>query len=197
MTTKDKIMVKSMTRTTMAFLLNIIRRSPSHPMAGRIQGRVDRLRQHLVDVFDDISRKRTAPAEPTDGLSDAKRRRIGAEVPGQTAPGPAGPALPQGQVTYAQLFTLTQDRSLLNFDAKTLPLDLVLRLVPPLLSSIDQTKFNAAINVGPSRHVYLHTDRVDRPDTIARAPGPATNQPCPGCRARDRQCARRRRRRRL
>lgn len=113
-------------------------------MAGRIQGRVDRLRQLLVEVFEDISRKRTAPAEPTDGLSDAKRRRLGAEVPEQTSP---------NMITYAQLFTLTQDPSLQNFDVKTLPLDLVLRLVPPLLTSIDKTKFDTAINVGPDEAV--------------------------------------------
>lgn len=125
-------------------------------MAGRIQGRIDRLRQALVEVFDDISRKRTAPAEPTDGLSDAKRRRIGAEIPDQTVPGSVYPPLPQGQVTYAQLYNLTQDQSLQNFDVKTLPLDLVLRLVPPLLSSIDKNKFDAAINVRDCRPPDSH-----------------------------------------
>ena len=79
----------------MSFLANILKkydlsiaelmaltllRNQQHPLAGRIHGTLDRLRQSLLEVFDETKRKRPALDEPTDGLSDAKRQRLGAEV---------------------------------------------------------------------------------------------------------------------
>lgn len=117
-----------------------------------MQGYVDRLRHSLVEVFDETSRKRAAPNEPTDGLSDAKRQRLGAEIPSSTAtPAQAAfPPLPSGPISYAQLFTVTNDQGARSFDVKAIPLDLVIRLIPPLLSSIDRGRFDTALNVSLS-----------------------------------------------
>lgn len=110
---------------------------------------MDRLRHSLIEVFDETSRKRAAPSEPIDGLSDAKRQRLGAEIPSAVATPPqaAFPRLPPGPVSYAQLYTLTNDQGAKGFDVKAIPLDLIIRLIPPLLSSIDQGRFDTAINV--------------------------------------------------
>lgn len=127
----------------------MLSRNPSHPLAGRIQQNVERMRHILTELFDETSRKRPAPAEPTDGLSDAKRQRLGAAVaPAPQVPTqPNYPPLPSGPVSFAQLYTLTQDQGIQNFDVKAIPLDLITRLVPPLLASIDQGQIDNAINV--------------------------------------------------
>lgn len=124
-------------------------RNPNHPLAGRIQQYVERTRHGLIEAFDETSRKRSAPVEPTDGLSDTKRQRVDAQVPQTSAqPGQtAFPPLPPGPATFAQLFTLTQDQGAKNFDVKVIPLDLVMRLVPPLLASIEGAKLENALNV--------------------------------------------------
>ena len=124
-------------------------RNPNHPLAGRIQGTIDRLRHSLIEVFEETTRKRPAPAEPTDGLSDAKRQRLGAEVPASTSSSqpPTYPPLPPGPVSYAQLFTLTHDKGAQNFDVKSIPIDLVMRVLPPLLAAVDRVQLDNAINV--------------------------------------------------
>ncbi|KAF2151395.1 mRNA cleavage and polyadenylation specificity factor complex subunit [Myriangium duriaei CBS 260.36] len=157
---KNKLLIRSMTRTTMSFLLNIIKKNPQHQLAGRIHGTLDRMRQSLVDVFDESRRKRPAPDEPTDGLSDAKRQRLGAEVAMPAISNAAAPFPPtSGPVTFAQLFTLTDDNGLRNFDVKSIPIELVTRIVPPLLASIDAAKLDAAINTVRSRFLKLSQPR--------------------------------------
>ena len=147
-------------------MLTVVR-TPTHPLAGRIQGSIDRLRQSLVEVFDEASRKRGAPVEPTDGLSDAKRQRLGAEVPSTSRMPRPATALPPGPVSYAQLFTLTEDQGAKNFDVKVIPLDLVMRLVPPLLASIDRVQLDTAINVCslsiPTSSATSHDGVVPKP----------------------------------
>jgi len=165
-----KVMIRSMTRTTTAFLINIIKKNPNHPLAGRIQQCIERLRHTLVDVFDESSRKRSAPSEPTDGLSEAKRQRLNAQMPQAPAQTPQIPALPQGPVSLAQLFTLTQDQGLKNFDVNVIPSNVVLSIVAPLLKSIDKTKMDAAINAVQTRYLSL----AARPATAATAARAAT-----------------------
>lgn len=123
-------------------------RTPTHPLAARIQQYVERLRHSLIEALDETSRKRPAPSEPTDGLSDAKRQRVNDSIPSQLPQSQEQyPPLPPGPITFAQLYTLTQDKGTTGFDVNALPLDLVIRLVPPLLASIDKAKFENAINV--------------------------------------------------
>lgn len=160
-----KVMIRSMTRTTTAFLLNIIKKNPNHPLAGRIQQCIERLRHMLIEVFDESSRKRAAPAEPTDGLSEAKRQRLSPQMPPPTSPTSQIPPLPQGPVSLAQLFTLTQDQGLRNFDVNVIPSNVVLSIVAPLLKSIDKVKMDAAINAVQARYLSL----AARPITAASA----------------------------
>jgi symplekin len=150
-----KVMIRSMTRTTTAFLLNILKKNPNHPLAGRIQQCIERLRHMLVDVFDESSRKRAAPVEPTDGLSEAKRQRLSPQMPQPTSPTSQIPPLPQGPVSLAQLFTLTNDQGLKNFDVNVIPSNVVLSIVAPLLKSIDKVKMDAAINAVQARYLSL------------------------------------------
>ncbi|TIA85781.1 hypothetical protein D6C76_00729 [Aureobasidium pullulans] len=165
-----KVMIRSMTRTTTTFLINIIKKNPNHPLAGRIQQCIERLRHTLVDVFDESSRKRAAPSEPTDGLSEAKRQRLNAQMPQAPAQTPQIPPLPQGPVSLAQLFTLTQDQGLRNFDVNVIPSNVVLSIVAPLLKSIDKAKMDAAINAVQARYLSL----AARPATAATAARLAT-----------------------
>ncbi|KAI4841584.1 hypothetical protein E4T45_09445 [Aureobasidium sp. EXF-8846] len=160
-----KVMIRSMTRTTTAFLLNIIKKNPNHPLAGRIQQCIERLRHMLIEVFDESSRKRAAPAEPTDGLSEAKRQRLSPQMPPSSSPTSQIPPLPQGPVSLAQLFTLTQDQGLRNFDVNVIPSNVVLSIVAPLLKSIDKVKMDAAINAVQARYLSL----AARPITAASA----------------------------
>ncbi|EMC93128.1 hypothetical protein BAUCODRAFT_36792 [Baudoinia panamericana UAMH 10762] len=153
MSGKDRIALKSMTRTTISFLLNVLKRNPNHALAARLQQRVEQLRHSLVSVYADSgSHKRPAPDEPTDGLDNNKRIRVDSETtngttPMQQHPQPTvwPPPLPPGPLSIAQLFTLSADRASIGFHVEQIPQPIVQQLVPPLLRSIDQKKFNDAI----------------------------------------------------
>lgn len=103
---------------------------------------MDRLARIRLDVFDEGSRKRGLPSEPTDGLDNNKRRRLGAEFPERSEPEP----LPLGPVSVGQLFTLTKDPALANFDVTSLTLDIMVRIIPPVLVHIDQQALDQALN---------------------------------------------------
>jgi len=123
-------------------------RNPNHPLAPRIHQYLERLQQSRTEIFDESKRKRPAPVEAVDGFDQAKRQRLGAEAAYVPAYGAAAPPLPPGPVSYAQLYTLTQDQGSTSFDVQAIPIDLVVRLLPPLMSSIDRVKLDGAINVG-------------------------------------------------
>lgn len=98
-----------------------------------------------LDVFDESNRKRPAPAEPTDGLDPTKRQRLGATVPSSTPP---IPPLPPGPVSYRQLFTLNPDGNTVGFDVQMFKdPEQLLRILVPILQSIDEAKLGNAINV--------------------------------------------------
>ena len=121
-------------------------------MAGRIKIYVDRLIQIRMEVFDETgSRKRGLPSEPTDGLDSAKRRRLGAEVPERADVAP----LPPGPNSFKDLYTLTKDPSLANFDVTSLPFDLMTRITLPVLQRIDQQSLNQAIDHLRARYLNL------------------------------------------
>ena len=104
-----------------------------------------------MDILDEGSRKRGAPVEPTDGLDDAKRRRLGAEVNTHKTI----PPLPPGPTSIAQLYTLTSEEGLRSFDVTQLPIDLVVRIALPVLQRIDQGLLNGAVNGVRSRYLAL------------------------------------------
>ena len=117
----------------------------------RIKQYVDRLLQARMDIFDEGSRKRALPSEPTDGLDSAKRIRLGAEVPSRLNP----PPLPPGPTSVAQLFTLTGDEGLTSFDVTQLPIELVVTITLPVLHQINQTSLEEAITNVRSRYNNL------------------------------------------
>ncbi|KAK0883043.1 hypothetical protein LTR87_003269 [Friedmanniomyces endolithicus] len=155
---KERVAVKSTTRTTMSFLLNVLKRNPNHPMAARLQQRTEQLRHSLIEVFSETGPgKRPAPDEPTDGLDNHKRMRTEQGIANgptaqqqQSQPGYI-PPLPPGPVSYAQLFTLNADSSAAGFHVEAIPLHLVNQLVPALLASIDQQRLTAAITAVQTR----------------------------------------------
>ncbi|KAK0901432.1 hypothetical protein LTR02_008629 [Friedmanniomyces endolithicus] len=155
---KERVAVKSTTRTTMSFLLNVLKRNPNHPMAARLQQRTEQLRHSLIEVFSETGPgKRAAPDEPIDGLDNHKRMRTEQGIANgttaqqqQSQPGSI-PPLPPGPVSYAQLFTLNADSSAAGFHVEAIPLHLVNQLVPALLASIDQQRLTAAITAVQTR----------------------------------------------
>lgn len=126
-------------------------RNENEPFAARIKQYLDRLAQVRLEIFDEGSRKRSLPSEPTDGLNNAKRIRVEAEVAGRTS----HPPLPPGPISVAQLFTLTTDAGLSSFDVTQLPIDLVVRITLPVLQQINQTSLDEAISNVRSRYLSL------------------------------------------
>lgn len=170
MSPKAKVQIKAMERTTRALLMNIYRRyhilaslrkagdanekrrNENSPMAGRIKVYVDRLIQARMDIFDEGStRKRGLPSEPIDGLDGAKRRRLGAGLPERASYAP----LPPGPNSLKDLYTLTKDPAFTNFDVTPIPLDLMTRIVVPVLQRVDQQAFDQAIH-----HVRVRYDSL-------------------------------------
>ncbi|KAJ9326167.1 hypothetical protein DTO027B5_5228 [Paecilomyces variotii] len=146
-----RVNLKSMERTARALLINVMKRNPNHPLALKMQQYIDRLSQSRLDVFDETSRKRGLPAEPTDGLDNTKRAKLGADTP----PIFKIPPLPPGQISYAQLYTLTEDVGLSTFDVKQLPIDLIVKITVPVLGRVDQGALTQAIEAVRSRYQTL------------------------------------------
>lgn len=120
-------------------------RNENEPFAIRIKQHLDRLAQVRLETLEEGSRKRAFPNEPTDGLNHAKRIRVEAEVAGRTN----YPSLPPGPVSVAQLFTLTTDPELSEFDVTHLPLD---KLVGMTLQALQQPSLDEAISCVRSRY---------------------------------------------
>ena len=121
------------------------RNSPDNPINGRIQQFLERMHRTRVEVFDESNRKRPAPVEPTDGLDPAKRQRLVAEPPSRT---PSVQPLPPGEVSWRQLYTLNAEGSTANFDVQNFrDPEQLLRIVVPVLQSVNPQKLEQAINV--------------------------------------------------
>lgn len=160
MSGKDKIAIRSMTRTTMSFLMNCLKRNPNNSFAGRLQQQLERLRHGLVEVFSENNQhKRPAPDEPVDGLDDAKRQKLDAEAVNGTTPlqqrSTTYLPLPAGPVSLAQIWTLTNDRNASSFHAERLPVAVLPQLVPAIVASLNQDQINDAINEVRTRWLRL------------------------------------------
>ncbi|KAL2862117.1 hypothetical protein BJX68DRAFT_223961 [Aspergillus pseudodeflectus] len=151
-----RVGVKSMERTTRALLINIMKRNPSHPLVSKMQQHIERLMQSRIEHVDETSRKRGLPTEPTDGLDAAKRARLDAETP----PVIKVPPLPAGRISYAQLFTLTEDTGLSSFDVKQLPADLLVKIVVPLLARVDQSSLNQVVDAVRTRYQTVQKQQM-------------------------------------
>ena len=132
----------------------------------RIKQHIERLIQARNEIFDESSRKRSLPIEPTDGLDNAKRARLGAEVQSKAQP----PPLPPGPTSIAQLFTLTSDADLTRFDVTQLPIDLIVRITLPVLHGIQQPHLEGAINAVRSRYLSLSQKPITKPQPSAPHP---------------------------
>ncbi|KAL2869978.1 RNA-processing protein PTA1 [Aspergillus lucknowensis] len=163
MTPTVRVGIKSMERTSRALLINIMKRNPSHPLVTKMQQHIERLMQSRVEPADETSRKRGLPTEPTDGLDDAKRARLDADTP----PIFKIPPLPPGRISYAQLFTLTQDAGLSSFDVKQLPADLLVKIVVPLLARVDQSSLNQVIDAVRTRYQTIQKQHIPQAQPAA------------------------------
>ncbi|KAE8150982.1 hypothetical protein BDV25DRAFT_171762 [Aspergillus avenaceus] len=154
-----RVGVKSMERTARALMVNIMRRNNNHPLASKMQQHIDRLMQSRQEAVDDSSKKRGLPTEPTDGLDNAKRARLEAESP----PLLKVPPLPSGPISYAQLFTLTEDAGLSSFDVKQLPVDLLVKIVVPLLARVEPSTMYQAVDAIRSRYQTVQKQQAAQP----------------------------------
>lgn len=136
MTLRTVITVRSLERTTRALLRFIIRWNPHHPMAPKIDAYLQRLQASKTAVFQGAQNLKR-PAEPTDGLDDAKRQRL--------QPPRRFPPMPPPPHSFAQLFTLTEDASLTQFDVKVLPEEMVSMISSALMQHIDSKSLDEAI----------------------------------------------------
>ncbi|EDP48864.1 mRNA cleavage and polyadenylation specificity factor complex subunit [Aspergillus fumigatus A1163] len=157
-----RIGVKSMERTARALFVNILKKNPSHPLAGKMQHHMERLMQSRLETIDDASKKRGLPFEPTDGLDNAKRARLDAETP----PLIKIPPLPPGPVSYAQLYTLTEDSGLSSFDVKQLPPDLLVKIAVPVLARVDPSALMQAVEGVRARYQTLTRQQAAKPQVV-------------------------------
>ncbi|KAE8372361.1 hypothetical protein BDV26DRAFT_102196 [Aspergillus bertholletiae] len=154
-----RVGVKSMERTARALMINIMKRNPSHPLASKMQQHIERLMQSRIETVDDSSKKRGLPTEPTDGLDNSKRAKLDAESPPLIKVSP----LPPGPVSYSQLYTLTEDAGLSSFDVKQLPVDLLVKIVVPVLARVDQSALHQAVDGVRMRYQTLQKQQAAQP----------------------------------
>lgn len=160
MTPRTVVILRSMERTTRALLRFVMRAIPNNPLEQKIQAYLLRLQQSRTAFFSDSpSLKR--PAEPTDGLNDAKRQRL-------TAGQRKVPPMPPPPNTIAQLFTLTEDPAIQQFDVKYLPLELIDFTIPLLLKSVPQENLDEASDAVRAR--FNHLQKASLPTPIPDIP---------------------------
>jgi symplekin len=165
MTSTNKVMIKSMEKTVVVFLANFLKRNPQNPLAPRIEQHILRLQQVRKDIMEGAGLKRPAADEPTDGLDQHKRQRLGANVSPKIVP----PPLPPGPISYAQLFSLTEDPAALNTNVTVVPMPLAAKsLVNLLRFNVDKDHLTHAINSIRERYSSLSTPLQ-----------PAINEPAP------------------
>ncbi|PYH46651.1 RNA-processing protein PTA1 [Aspergillus saccharolyticus JOP 1030-1] len=160
-----RVGVKSMERTARAVLEHIMKRNTNHPFFRKMEQHADRLKNSRLELVDEATRKRGAPAEPTDGLDKTKRTKLDAETPALIKI----PPLPPGPTSYAQLFTLTEDAEAARFDVKQLPPDLLVNIVVPILARVDQSALTQSIDAIRMRYETIQKRQAAQPPTAAAA----------------------------
>ena len=159
MTPRLHVIYRSMERTAFALLKFVLKTVPNHPMAEKIQHQMYRLQQQRMQLFTGTQGVKR-PAEPIDGLDDAKRQRLA---------GPAQyPNMPPPPNTVAQLFTLTEDTVLHQFDVKLLPADIVSNVVFLLMKMAEPGKLEPAIEAVRDR--YEHLKKANQPSQFSDVP---------------------------
>ena len=142
------VVYRSMERTTQALLKYILRNMPGHPLQEKIQAYRARLQQSRANYFSETTSLKR-PAEPTDGLDNAKRQRL-------TSATKRYPPMPPPPVSIGQLFTLTEDPSLQQFDAKLITnFDIIHTATHLILQHMDQNALFEAVGVVKGRFDHL------------------------------------------
>jgi len=132
------------------YTLTNMPRFPQNQLAHRVTEYLHRLQQNHITVFNEASRKRPAPAEPIDGLNDAKRQRLGAQVPMASQISPSAPVLPV-QVPdipvemRAKVLALTDDPRIFEFNIYQIPFQMIVKMIIAVLSSTPQQALDSAI----------------------------------------------------
>lgn len=106
---------------------------PHHPMAPRIQQHVEGMMRLRSEILDESGRKRAPDGHP--GAADVKRQRMT-----QSAAEPQVlqiEPLPPGRHSLGDVFTLTGNDGLKNFDILTVPADLVAKINVSTLTRLD------------------------------------------------------------
>lgn len=160
MTPKIMVMIRSMERTTRALLRWVLRAVPNHPMEQKIQQYLMRLQQSRTAVFSEITAQKR-PADPTDGLDQAKRQRL-------TVAPRKFPPMPPPPNSFAQLFTLTEDPNLKQFDVTLLPADIVSDVTAVFLQHVESHSLDLAIEAIRAR--YAHLQKVNQPTPVPDVP---------------------------
>ena len=156
MSSKTKVMVKSMEKTARILLVHLSKRDPHNPMTPRIQQHVERTMRMVAEALDGSGKKRVLENQQADTV-DAKRQRIN---PAEVHIPPLGP----GPHTLADIFSLTDAAGLKTFDLSQVPPPLVAKLAVNTLSRIDGQLLDKAIGAVRTRL-----------DTLASAPAPELN----------------------
>lgn len=113
-------------------------------MTGRIQQHLERLQQWRAENSDDTSRKRFANSDVRDEAELAKRQRLENGIQTSLDLSYFKPELP---MPLSQLYTLTNDEGCKNFDVQAIPVDIVVKILVPMLGSLDASQIDTAINV--------------------------------------------------
>ncbi|KAI0025375.1 hypothetical protein F4780DRAFT_768252 [Xylariomycetidae sp. FL0641] len=165
MTSKTRVIVKSMEKTTRMLLMHLSRRDPHNALIGRIQQYIERLMRSRAEVFDETSRKR-ALAEQTEA-AEAKRQRIAAvSTQPQVEITPLGP----GPHTLANIFTLTNNEGLKNFSvADVVPAPLAAKISVRTIGQLDTRILERAVE-GVRARLHSLREAEKRPINPETAP---------------------------
>ncbi|KAG9242510.1 hypothetical protein BJ878DRAFT_569269 [Calycina marina] len=142
MTSKLRVVVKSMEKTVRLLLIHILKRDPQNPSANKIHQYIEKMSRSRIEIFEEASRKR-GPPEPTDALDAAKRQRIETQASKQMKL--HVPLLSDGPHTVAELFTIGADAGLQAFDVSTLEEDMAIKISVLILQKTDPDILNQAI----------------------------------------------------
>ncbi|PKS10526.1 hypothetical protein jhhlp_002279, partial [Lomentospora prolificans] len=154
MTPKDRVLAKSMEKTTRMFLIHLAKRDPHNPLTPRIHQQIERLMRMKTEIFDETARKRALDLQQKE-MSDAKRLRTlpaGASV---SPPEQEIPRLGPPPHTLGAIFTLTSSVPLASFDVGSVPLPLVARLNVSTLVNVDRHALDRAIQTVRDRLTTL------------------------------------------
>ncbi|KAK3496966.1 uncharacterized protein B0T23DRAFT_309331 [Neurospora hispaniola] len=153
MTPKNKVLVKSMTKTTQMLLKHLFVRDSHNPIAPRLNQQYERLQRSRLEIFDEANRKRALPEQAAAGYGDVKRQKTEGVAP--QPPLRIQPLAP-GPHTLAEVFSLTNNTGLQGFDVTVVPTSLTARINVRTLASLDQGQLDMAINGVRDRLIALY-----------------------------------------